>query len=129
MKDLYLATGKRKRAIACVRLKPGKGKRIINGAPIKEYVDSEAPIADMERPFTVLEASESYDMIAKVRGGGLSGQMQALRLAAAKALSEVNEDYRIALKSEGLLSRDSRVKERKKYGRKKARKKTQFSKR
>jgi len=123
------ATGRRKNAIARVIMKPGKGERIINGRPIKEYLRSDVLIMDIEKPFELLKATGSYDVFASIRGGGLSGQAGALRLGISRALSRVSEEYRKLLRKNGLLTRDSRAVERKKYGQAGARKRFQFSKR
>jgi small subunit ribosomal protein S9 len=123
------ATGRRKNAIACVILKPGKGDRIVNGRPIKEYLRGDSLLHMVEEPFVLLETSDSYDMVARVRGGGLSGQAGALRLGVSRALAQAKEDDRKKLRSRGLLTRDPRVVERKKYGQAGARRRFQFSKR
>jgi small subunit ribosomal protein S9 len=123
------ATGKRKNAIACVILKPGKGERIVNGRPIKEYLRGDALQRTVEEPFELLEIAATYDMVARVTGGGLSGQAGALRLGISRALAKVSEDYRKKLRGRGLMTRDSRVVERKKYGQAGARRRFQFSKR
>ncbi len=129
MEGAYRATGRRKNAIASVILKNGKGERLINGRPIKTYIKSDVLIMDIEKPFELLEASESYDAVVRVRGGGLSGQSGAIRLGISRALAQINEDYRKQLRKSGLLTRDPRVVERKKYGLAGARKRFQFSKR
>lgn len=129
MEGAYRATGRRKNAIASVILKSGKGERVINGRPIKSYIKSDVLIMNIEKPFELLEAGESYDIVARVRGGGLSGQSGAIRLGISRALAQINEDYRRQLRKSGLLTRDPRVVERKKYGLAGARKRFQFSKR
>lgn len=123
------ATGKRKNAIACVILKPGKGERTVNGRPIKEYLRGEMLVRTVEEPFQTLEAGGSYDVIARVRGGGLSGQAGALRLGISRALARISEDNRKKLRDKGFMTRDPRVVERKKYGQAGARRRFQFSKR
>jgi small subunit ribosomal protein S9 len=123
------ATGRRKNAIACVILKPGKGERIINGRPIKEYLRGDVLVRTVEEPFAALEAGESYDVVARVKGGGLSGQAGALRLGVSRALGKASEDYRKKLRDQGFMTRDPRVVERKKYGQAGARRRFQFSKR
>jgi small subunit ribosomal protein S9 len=127
--NVYTATGKRKTAIASVILKPGKGERIINGLPIREYLKSEVLMLDVEQPFDVTAAGASYDVVAHVQGGGLSGQAGAIRLGISRALSKISEEYRKQLRKKGLITRDSRIVERKKYGQAGARKRFQFSKR
>jgi len=123
------ATGKRKNAIASVNDRPGKGERIINGKPISEYLKSEVLVMDAEQPLKLLNSSEQFDVVASVRGGGLSGQCGAIRLGIARALSKLSDENRIALRKKGFLTRDSRVVERKKYGLAGARRRYQFSKR
>ncbi|MBD3240912.1 MAG: 30S ribosomal protein S9 [Chitinivibrionales bacterium] len=129
MEGRLTATGKRKNAIACVILKQGKGERMINGRPIKEYLRGESLLYTVEEPFRMLEVGESYDMVARVKGGGLSGQAGALRLGVSRALAQVSEDYRKKLRTKGFVTRDPRVVERKKYGQAGARRRFQFSKR
>ena len=128
MENRFNATGKRKNAIASVILKSGKGERIINGRPIKEYLRGSSLVQDVEQPFMVLKVDKSYDMVARVKGGGLSGQAGAIRLGAARARASISEDYRKQLRKSGFLTRDSRIVERKKYGQVGARKRFQFSK-
>ncbi len=125
----YYATGKRKESVAKVWLKPGAGKITVNEKDYKEYFPRETLITMINEPLNATGTSEAYDVIATIIGGGVSGQAGALRHGISKALLEVNPDYRIMLKKEGFLTRDSRIKERKKYGLKKARKRSQFSKR
>lgn len=129
MENVYTATGKRKSAIARVILKPGKGERIINGKFIKEYLKSEALLLDVEQPFELLQTGSSFDVVAQVQGGGLSGQTGAIRLGISRALAKISEEYRKQLRKKGFMTRDSRVVERKKYGQAGARKRFQFSKR
>lgn len=126
---VYSATGKRKRAIARVRLFPGEGKIMVNSRDFKEYFKRESLVTVIMEPFRITNTENAYDVIADLSGGGISGQAGALRHGVSKALLEINEEYRPILKREGFLTRDSRVKERKKYGLKKARKRPQFSKR
>jgi small subunit ribosomal protein S9 len=126
---MFSATGKRKTAIASVILKPGKGERVVNGVPIKDYLKSEVLMLDVEQPFEVLAVGTSYDMVAHVLGGGLSGQAGAIRLGISRALAKISEEYRKQLRKRGLVTRDSRVVERKKYGQAGARRRFQFSKR
>ncbi len=126
---VYSATGKRKQSIARVRLFPGEGKIIVNSRDFKEFFKRESLITVIMEPFRLTNTENAYDVIADLSGGGISGQAGALRHSISKALLEINEEYRPILKREGFLTRDSRVKERKKYGLKKARKRPQFSKR
>jgi small subunit ribosomal protein S9 len=110
-------------------VKPGKGERLINGSSIKEYIKSDTLIDDIEKPFALLNAASSYDAIVRVKGGGVSGQSGAIRLGISRALAQISEDFRKLLRKNGLLTRDSRIVERKKYGQPGARKRFQFSKR
>ncbi len=129
-KEVFLGTGRRKSSIARVRLVEGNGKITINGKDIQEYFGEETLRVIVKQPLTATETLSKYDVIAKVTGGGFSGQAGAVRHGIARALNEANrEEYRPVLKSNGFLTRDSRMKERKKYGLKKARKAPQFSKR
>ncbi len=125
----YSNTGKRKTSIARVILKPGKGDININNVPLNKYFPSETLIMVVKQPLTTAAVTGKYDISVKVNGGGMSGQAGAIRHGIAKALVELNPDFRGKLKKEGLLTRDPRVKERKKYGQKGARKRFQFSKR
>jgi small subunit ribosomal protein S9 len=129
LENRLTATGKRKNAIACVILKPGKGERIVNGHQIKEYLKGDTLIRKVEEPFEALEAAGSYDLLAKCSGGGLSGQAGALRLGVSRALAKIGDDAHKKLRKGGYLTRDSRVVERKKYGQAGARRRYQFSKR
>ena len=124
------AVGRRKQAIARVRLVPGSGTTTVNGREFADYFPNKLHQQLINDPFTVLELQGAYDVIAKISGGGPSGQAGALRLGIARALNEIDvENNRPGLKKAGFLSRDARVKERKKAGLKKARKAPQFSKR
>ena len=124
------AVGRRKEAIARVRLTPGAGEFTVNGRSLEDYFPNKLHQQLITDPFTVLDLRGSYDVIAKITGGGPSGQAGALRLAIARALNEIDrENNRPALKKAGFLTRDARVIERKKAGLKKARKASQFSKR
>lgn len=129
--EVINTTGKRKTAIARIYIKKGSGKIIINdNRDFKEYFPTLTLQSYVTQPFKVTEFDASkYDIYANIKGGGLSGQSQALRLAISKALTIINPELRPALKKEKLLTRDSRVVERKKYGHKKARKRFQFTKR
>ncbi|MFC4333685.1 30S ribosomal protein S9 [Salininema proteolyticum] len=121
--------GRRKRAIARVRLVPGSGKVTVNKKDIEDYFPSKVHQQEIVEPFGVTETSSQYDVFANIKGGGSTGQAGALRLAIARALTEVDPNLRGALKSAGFLTRDAREKESKKYGLKKARKAPQYSKR
>jgi small subunit ribosomal protein S9 len=124
------ATGRRKQAIARVRLVPGTGTWVINGRTIENYFPNKVHQQSVNDPFVTLEAEGRFDVIARIHGGGISGQAGALRLAIARALNAMDvEGNRAALKRMGFLTRDPRAKERKKYGLKKARKAPQYSKR
>ncbi len=129
MSERYYATGKRKSSIARVWLMPGSGNIVVNGKSFDEYFDVDTARLVVEQPFKVTGSENKFDVKATVKGGGKSGQCEAIRHGIARALQSVNEDYRTPLKKAGLLTRDARVKERKKYGLHKARKATQFSKR
>jgi small subunit ribosomal protein S9 len=124
------ATGRRKQAIARVRLTPGTGQWTVNGRKLDEYFPNKVHQQLVNDPFVTLEIDKRFDVIARIHGGGVSGQAGALRLAIARALNLIDEDgNRPALKRAGFLTRDPRAKERKKYGLKKARKAPQYSKR
>ncbi|HHI87765.1 MAG: 30S ribosomal protein S9 [Candidatus Cloacimonas sp. 4484_140] len=123
------AVGRRKNAVARVRLSKGTGKRIINKKPMKDYLSRETLEMIVEEPFKLIDQSERFDMKVNVRGGGLSGQAGAIRLGISRALLEYDPELRPILKKEGLLTRDAREKERRKYGLAKARKAYQYSKR
>ena len=126
---VFYGTGRRKNAIARVRLVEGTGKITINGKDIDEFFGLETLKVIVKQPLTVTNTSSKFDVIATVKGGGISGQAGAIRHGIARALNAANSEYRPALKTNGFLTRDSRMKERKKYGLKKARKAPQFSKR
>lgn len=128
-KIMFYGTGRRKSSIARVRLVEGKGTITINGVNIDEYLGQETLKVIVKQPLTVTNTVDKYDVICKVQGGGFTGQAGAIRHGIARALNEANSEYRPALKSNGFLTRDPRMKERKKYGLKKARKAPQFSKR
>ena len=123
------ATGRRKKAIARARICAGKGNILINKQPLNEYFKSELLQNEVKTALTLVEAADKYDVEITVTGGGLSGQAGACRHAIARALVLSNETFKKEIKSNGLLTRDPRMKERKKYGLKKARKAPQFSKR
>ncbi|MDK2951004.1 MAG: small subunit ribosomal protein [Kosmotogales bacterium] len=128
----YYGTGRRKAAVARVRLRPGEGKIKINGKEIsdfKDYLDNDGWVRHALRPIVATEQMGKFNFVIRVNGGGLSGQAGAIRLGLARALIQFNPDLKAILRKEGLLTRDSRVVERKKYGLKKARRSPQFSKR
>ena len=124
----YYGTGKRKSSIARVYLTAGTGKVVVNGHPVEEYMPYETLILDLKQPLSLTGTDGKYDVRAEVRGGGFTGQAGAIRLGIARALLEAGCD-RAVLKVNGMVTRDSRKKERKKYGLKAARKAPQFSKR
>ena len=126
---VYNAVGRRKGSVARVIISPGKGNIIINGKPFKEYICRESLAIVVTQPLDLTDQRESYNVTVNVKGGGLTGQAGAIRLAIARALNEVSADFRSPLKAAGFLTRDSREVERKKYGQPGARKKFQFSKR
>ncbi len=124
-----IATGRRKEAIARVRLVPGTGAMTLNGRPLEEYFPTRAHRMIVGAPLRTAGREKDLDVVARIEGGGVAGQAGALRLGIARALIEMDPELRPALKKEGFLSRDAREKERRKYGLKKARKAPQFSKR
>ena len=126
---VFYGTGRRKSSIARIRLIEGTGKITINGKDIDKFFGLETLKVIVRQPLTVTNTTAKYDVIATVKGGGYTGQAGAIRHGIARALNEANSEYRPALKSNGFLMRDPRMKERKKYGLKKARKAPQFSKR
>ena len=136
-KVMYYGTGRRKAAIAKVTLVPGNGKITVNGRDAHEYFPFETAVMDLVQPLDITETRENFDVIAEVTGGGFSGQAGAIRLGIVKALLEYDSasdpesetSFRKILKTAGLVTRDSRIKERKKPGLKKARRAPQFSKR
>ena len=127
--EVYNAIGRRKTSIARVYLKKGKGKITVNKQEIGDYFKTVTNVYKVHQPFVLTENDKAFDVDINVRGGGITGQAEAARLGISGALLEVNPEYRTVLKAEGLLTRDSRMVERKKPGQKKARKKFQFSKR
>jgi small subunit ribosomal protein S9 len=127
--ESFYATGKRKNAIARVLLKPGSGKLVINDRPIDIYFGRPTSRMVIMQPFELTQTAGRFDVNVSVHGGGLSGQAGAIKHGISKALLEVDSTYRSMLKSAGFLTRDSRVKERKKYGKRSARASFQFSKR
>ena len=128
-KITFYGTGRRKKSIARVRLLNGNGKITINGKDIDEAFGVETLKVIVRQPLVATNSLDKFDVVAKVTGGGISGQAGAVRHGIARALIEANSEYRPTLKSAGFLTRDARMKERKKYGLKKARKAPQFSKR
>ena len=124
-----VSLGKRKTAIARVRMKPGTGQVVVNGRPMTEYFPREVLHMRIQTPFEVVGAEARWDVSARITGGGVSGQADALRHGISRALEKADETLRAPLKSKGLLTRDARKKERKKYGQKGARARFQFSKR
>jgi len=127
--ETLLATGRRKTAVARVRLVPGSGQVIVNGKPAGEYFARPVLETLVRSPFQVTKTDGRFDAYVNVTGGGIAGQAGAVRHGIARALIEIDEEYRIPLKRAGMLTRDPRMKERRKYGLKKARKAPQFSKR
>lgn len=126
---IYIGTGRRKRSLARVRLKAGSGKVSVNGRTVEEYFARETSTMLVKQPFEATETLDKFDVFAKVSGGGTSGQAGALRHGIARALLAYDPDLRAALRKGGFLTRDPRMKERKKYGQKGARARFQFSKR
>ncbi len=129
MKDRYYATGKRKNAVARVWLSPGIGRITVNKKELEEYIPRETLQMMLREPLEATKTLDKFDVWATAKGGGLAGQAGALRHGIAKALVEFNQDLRPVLKKAGFLTRDSRVKERRKYGQKGARARFQYSKR
>ena len=131
MADLvqYYGTGRRKSAIARVFLRPGTGEWKVNGKAFDEYFVTEQQRVSAKRTLAVVEMSSNFDVVVNVRSGGVTAQADAVKMGAARALIEFNPELRKALKAEGLLTRDARMKERKKYGQRGARARFQFSKR
>lgn len=125
----YYGTGRRKSSVARVRLIPGSGNVTINGRSMEEYFGLKTLELIVRQPLVLTEMNDKYDVVASVKGGGTSGQAGAIRHGITRALMELNADFRPALKRAGFVTRDPREKERRKYGLKKARKASQFSKR
>lgn len=128
-KIVFAGTGRRKKSIARVRLTEGNGTITVNGTNLDEYFGTEILKVIVKQPLTATNTVSKYDIICRVQGGGYTGQAGAIRHGIARALVEANSEYKPVLKSNGFLTRDPRMKERKKYGLKKARKAPQFSKR
>lgn len=129
MKQAVLATGRRKTSVAKVWIMPGNGNIVVNKKPIDNYFGLETLKADVRRPLAETDTLDKFDVIASVKGGGITGQAGAIRHGIARALLKIDGEFRPVLKKEGFLTRDPRMKERKKYGLKKARRAPQFSKR
>lgn len=129
MSNQFLGTGRRKSSVARVILTSGSGKFIINGRDFENYIPSAATRLDVSQPLVLTETEGKYDITVNVFGGGITGQAGAIRLGITRALLEVNPEFRKTLKPAGLITRDPRSKERKKYGLKAARRAPQFSKR
>ncbi len=129
MENLSMATGRRKRSVARVFIRQGTGNIIVNNKPVDQYFPRETLRMIIRQPLELTGTIGKYDIISIVEGGGLTGQAGALRHGIARALVEINSDFKERLKKEGFLTRDPREVERKKYGQKKARKRFQFSKR
>ena len=129
MADAYYGTGKRKSAVARTWLKPGKGRMTINQRDVDDYFRRETAKMIVEQPLVLTDTYGSFDVNVNVSGGGISGQATAVRHGISKALLQVNPEFRAILKRAGFVTRDSRIKERKKYGQKGARARFQYSKR
>jgi len=129
MAEAVYATGKRKTSIARIWLKPGEGQFIVNERALNDYFGRETCEMVILQPFDITKTRNQFDVIANVKGGGISGQSEAIRHGISKALLLYNQDFKDVLKKAGFLTRDSRVKERKKYGRRGARRRPQYSKR
>ncbi len=125
----YVGTGRRKSSVARVFMTPGTGNIVVNGKPLEDYLPLATLIMEVKSPLVLTETTEQFDIKINVYGGGFTGQAGAMRHGVSRALLEASADYRPALKAAGFLTRDSRAKERKKYGLKAARRAPQFSKR
>ena len=125
----FTAIGRRKRSVAKVTIVPGKGNITVNGKDVKDYMPYETLVMDLVQPLELVDSKDKYDVEVVVKGGGFSGQTGAIRLGITRALLLANSESRPVLKSNGMVTRDARIKERKKYGLKKARRAPQFSKR
>ena len=125
----HYGTGKRKTSVARVYLRPGKGQILVNKRPLEDYFPSDTLKMVVKQPMQLTETSDKFDIFANIRGGGLTGQAWAMRLGISRALCEFNQELRGRLKKAGFLTRDARIKERKKYGQPGARKRFQYSKR
>lgn len=127
--NIFIAVGRRKSSVARVRLFPGNGKILVNGQELDKYLQRDTLVLVAKQPLVLVDAASKYDAAINVDGGGIAGQAGAICHGLARALVKANEQYKAELKAAGLLTRDPRMKERKKYGLKKARKASQFSKR
>lgn len=127
--DVINTLGRRKSSVSRIYLSAGSGNITVNGRDVKEYFPLEQLVISLNRPFVLTETEGKYDVKVNVKGGGITGQVEATRLAISRALVEIDAENKPALKAEGLMTRDPRMVERKKFGQKKARKKFQFSKR
>jgi small subunit ribosomal protein S9 len=127
--DAYHAVGKRKTSVARIWMRPGRGSITINKKPMEEYINREMDRMVVRQPLELTDTLGKYDIVATVRGGGISGQAAAIRHGVSRALLHVSPDYRLPLKKVELLTRDPRVKERKKYGQRGSRARYQYSKR
>ena len=127
--DIVHSIGRRKTSVARIYINKGKGSITVNKKKYTDYFPTPALQYKIQQPFLITNTEDNYDLNVTVKGGGSNGQAEAVRLAIARALCKINEEYRTDLKPEGLLTRDPRMVERKKFGQKKARKKFQFSKR
>lgn len=129
MEELVIVTGRRKNAVATSRFFPGSGKITVNKKTVKEYLKSDRFVHEVRKPLERVSVQNDFDLIIVAKGGGLSGQADAIKHSIAKGLIKINEEFRKPLRDAGLLTRDARVKERKKYGLMKARRAFQHSKR
>jgi small subunit ribosomal protein S9 len=129
MEEIIIATGRRKNAVATSRISPGTGKITINKKTAKEYLKSNRLVHEVRKPLERVGVQNDFDLNIVTKGGGISGQAEAIRHSVAKGLVKINEEYKKPLKDAGFLTRDARVKERKKYGLRKARRAFQHSKR
>ena len=127
--DIVHKIGRRKTAVARIYLSEGKGNITVNKKSFSDFFDTAILQYKIQQPFNLTETKDKFDLLVTVKGGGVNGQAEAIRLAISRALVEFNNEFKPALKSEGLMTRDPRMVERKKFGQKKARKKFQFSKR
>ena len=126
---VYIGTGRRKSSIAQVKMVPGKGKITVNGRDVRDFFPYETNVMDLMQPLVATSNENNFDIEVKVNGGGFTGQTGAIRLGITRALMLANQENRPVLKANGMVTRDARIKERKKYGLKKARRAPQFSKR
>jgi len=129
VKNIAIGTGRRKTAVARVFVRDGSGKIVVNGKDVKEYFKSEEQVQVVRQPLLVTSMDNKYDILINVEGGGLNGQAAACLHGISRALVQIDQDARTSLKSNGFLTRDSRMVERKKYGQRGARRRFQFSKR